>query len=231
MKKSMVRAEETESRLEEVQSDREVSMEARIHDGNLSDEDGLEEWDSTHLQIEGEFDPIAANTAFAKSVQVLTPESRAAIVTESVEAAEVESTQENNKSETKKVAKVFDTALDAQEPEENPADSRVEVAGDRTVRVVLDPDLALEVSQEGDAVDVLVEGATEVVQEMRGATSEISESLSESGLHLRDFSTRSEDGSRSQQRHKGDRDSSHETAASTEPIQTIAHGKTLNVVA
>jgi hypothetical protein len=60
----------------------------------------------------------------------------------------------------------------------------------RTVRVVVDEDLAVEVSQDGEAVDVLVEGAPDVAQEMRDAAPEIAESLNESGMHLRDFSTR-----------------------------------------
>jgi hypothetical protein len=51
-------------------------------------------------------------------------------------------------------------------------------------------ELAVEVSQDGEAVDVLVEGAPDVAQEMRDAAPEIAESLNESGMHLRDFSTR-----------------------------------------
>jgi len=183
------------------------------------------------LQMEGEFDPIAANTPFARSVQMLAPEGRVTVQSDAMEAHEGESVKETAKTSDKKEAqKVFDSALELNELEENPADARVEISDQRTVRVVLDQELAVEVSQDGDAVDVVVEGAPDVTNDMRETAPEIASKLDESGLQLRDFSTRRESQEKSHSGTGGDQESASEVGEAT-PTETLARGRTVNVVA
>jgi hypothetical protein len=177
--------------VDEAQSTREVSMTGREQTGIEGGDEVPEEWDSTHLQLDGEFDPIAANTPFGREFQSVTVDARVAVQGDNPDAVDTDAVKETTKSDEKKsVQAVNEAQVDVEEFEENPADARVELSDQRTVRVVVDEDLAVEVSQDGEAVDVLVEGAPDVAQEMRDAAPEIAESLNESGMHLRDFSTR-----------------------------------------
>jgi hypothetical protein len=177
--------------VDEAQSNRDVSMTAREQMGIEGGDEVPEEWDSTHLQLDGEFDPIAANTPFGREFQSVTVDARVAVQGDNPDVVDTDAVKETTKSDEKKsVQAVNEAQVDVEEFEENPADARVELSDQRTVRVVVDEDLAVEVSQDGEAVDVLVEGAPDVAQEMRDAAPEIAESLNESGMHLRDFSTR-----------------------------------------
>ena len=191
----------------------------------------IEEWDSSHLQLDAEFEHIAANTPFSKPLQATVMENRAAVQADSIEAADNDGVKENAKADEKKIAeRSFEAQVEADDVEENPADARVELSDQRTVRVVIDEELSVEVSQEGDAVDVLVEGAQDVTQDIREAAPEIADSLDEAGYQLRDFTTRDERGNPSQST------GSHNTEtrsddAETETQTVVNRGQSVNVVA
>jgi hypothetical protein len=223
-------SQNTEARIEEAASEREVSMESREHKLSEVSDELTEEWDSTHLQMDTEFEHVAANTPFTKAVLANSTEGRMMAQAESLDAVDADAAAEVSKDEKKAVEKVQAAPFELEEFEENPADARVELSDQRTVRVVVDQDLSVEVSQDGDAVDVLVEGAQDITNEMRDAAPEIAESLDDSGLHLRDFSTREEG---KQTSHEGGQKGSPVSAepSDADAPTVLNRGHSVNVVA
>jgi hypothetical protein len=131
--------------------------------------------------------------------------------------------------EKNKVHKTEEAQVELEEFEDNPADARVELSDQRSVRVVVDQDLAVEIIQDGDAVDVVVEGPQEVAEDMKDVTPELSDALDQSGFFLRDFSTRQDSSTESNtQNNGGDQNESAEESAGT---TTPHRGRTVNVVA
>ena len=226
-----VESVESTSRQEEITSEREVSMEARdVKSADVADE-LIEEWDSSHLQLESEFEHVAANSPFSKTHQATVLENRSAVQADALEAADNDGVKETAKADEKKIAeKTIEAQVELEEFEENPADARVELSDQRTVRVVVDEDLSVEVSQDGEAVDVLVEGAQDVTNELRDAAPEIADSLDEAGYNLRDFTTRDERGAESHS--TGTEKSESNREAAEDAAQTVVNrGQSVNVVA
>ena len=222
---------EAAAKPEEINGEREVSMEARDVKPIEASDELIEEWDSSHLQLDAEFDHVAANSPFTKPLQSAVMDNRAAAQADTIEAADNDGVQENAKTDDKKIAeRSIEAQVEPEEFEENPADARVELSDQRTVRVVVDEDLSVEVSQDGKAVDVLVEGAQDVTQDIREAAPEIADSLDEAGYQLRDFTTR-DDGGQESKSTAGQNAESRGESEEADAVNTVNRGQSVNVVA
>lgn len=179
-----------EVRLDEegVESSRAVTQAAEMGD---AEEEVVQEWDSSHLQLEGEFEPLAANSPFPKQALPQSLDPRVVIEADSLDAVDNDGPTDVNGTQTKgAVSKTAESQVAFEEEFENPSDALVDLSEQRTVRVVVDQDLAVEVSQDGEAIDVVVEGAQDVTDNIREGAAEIADTLEESGMHLRDFTAR-----------------------------------------
>jgi hypothetical protein len=191
----------------------------------------LEDWDSSHLNLEPSMDELSgANPSAFTRPGMPVVESAMNVQQDSIEVADSDGKLESLKeTEKNKVHKTEEAQVELEEFEDNPADARVELSDQRSVRVVVDQDLAVEIIQDGDAVDVVVEGPQEVAEDMKDVTPELSDALDQSGFFLRDFSTRQDSSTESNtQNNGGDQNESAEESAGT---TTPHRGRTVNVVA
>lgn len=215
---------------EGVESTRPVTQAAEM--GDVDEELG-QEWDSSHLQLEGEFEPLAANSPFPKQALPQSMDPRVVIEADSLDAVDNDGPTDVNGTQTKgAVSKTAEPQVAFEEEFENPSDALVDLSEQRTVRVVVDQDLAVEVSQDGEAIDVVVEGAQDVTDNIREGAAEIADTLEESGMHLRDFTARrdsSEQGqTTSSQRMSGGDGADGEEVVDAAPIP---RGQAVNIVA
>jgi len=198
-------------------------------------DEATQEWDSSHLQLEGEFEPLAANSPFPKQAMPQTMDPRMVVESDTLDIVENDGSMELNGTQTKGAAsKTAEPQVAFEEEFENPSDALVDLSEQRTVRVVVDQELAVEVSQDGDAVDVMVEGAQDVTDNIRESAAEIAESLEDSGMHLRDFTARKDGSEQKQAQNPTSRQSSTSDVVDTGDVvdsAPIPRGQSVNIVA
>ena len=133
------------------------------------------------------------------------------------------------KDATVKADRLEDPELDLEEIDEEVIEARFDLPEDRAVRVLVDEDLAIEVSTDGDAVDVMVEGPQEAREDVRDLAPELNESLEDSGYYLRDYSSRDGQGGGSTTHHSGEENAPASDESSTHKV--LGRGRSVNVIA